>query len=77
MVYMADILIEVINNYLPVKNNVEYAQEKFMQTSKMSKKAMDMIFNNSDLAPIQEHLSYKNIDELKALLIELAYGKVI
>lgn len=36
-----------------------------------------MFFNNFDLAPIQKHLSYKNINEIKVLLMRLLYGKSI
>ncbi len=47
-----------------------------MQDSKMTKGLMGMFFNNPDLAPMREHLSYKNVDEMRALLTELPYGKV-
>ena len=77
MAYMADIPIEQDNNCFPFKNNVEYAWAKFMQTSKMSKGSMGMFFNNPDLAPMRQHLNYKNVDEMRALLTELPYGKVI
>lgn len=36
-----------------------------------------MLFNDSDLAHMQEQLSFKNMDEMQALLTELLYGKVI
>ena len=48
-----------------------------MQTSKMLKGSMGMFFNNPDLAPMRQHLNYKNVDEMRALLTELPYGKVI
>lgn len=48
-----------------------------MQASKMTKRSMRMFFHNPDLAPMRKHLSYKNVDEIRALLIELPYGKVI
>ena len=48
-----------------------------MQDSKMTKKSMRMFFNNLDLTLMQEHLSYKSVDEMRALLTELPYGKVI
>ena len=76
MAYMADIPIEQDNNCLPFKNNVKYAWAKFMQTSKMLKGSMGMFFNNPDLAPMRQHLSYKNVDKIRALLTELPYGKV-
>ena len=38
---------------------------------------MGMFFNNLDLAPMREHLSSKSVDEIRALLTELLYGKVI
>ncbi len=47
-----------------------------MQDSKMTKRSMRMFFNNPDLAPMREHLSYKNVDEMRVLLTELPYGKV-
>ncbi len=43
----------------------------------MMKGSMTMFFNNPTLAPMWEYLSYKNVDEMRALLIELPYGKVI
>ena len=43
----------------------------------MTKESMKMFFNNLDLVSIWKHLSYKNIDEIKALLTELPYSKVI
>ncbi len=47
-----------------------------MQASKMTKRSMRMFFSNPTLAPMREHLSYKNVDGMKALLTELPYGKV-
>ena len=47
-----------------------------MQDSKMTKKSIGIFFNNPDLASMQEHLSYKNVDEMKALLTKLLYGKI-
>ena len=76
MAYMADILIEQDNSCLLFKNNVEYAWAKIMQTSKMLKESIGMFFNNPDLAPMQQHLSYKNMDKIKTLLTELPYGKI-
>ena len=55
---------------------MEYAWAKFMQTSKMSIGLMGMFFNNPDLAPMQQHLSYKNVNKMRALLTELPYVKV-
>lgn len=77
MTYMMDIPIDQNNNCHLFKNNMEYAQAKFIQASKMSKKSMDIFFNNSDLALIQEYLSYKNGDKMGALLRKLSYGKII
>ncbi len=76
MAYLADKPVVLNNNGLPFKNNVEYAWVKFMQDNKMTKKSMGMFFNNPDLAPMRKHLSYKNVDEMRALLTELPYGKV-
>ena len=42
----------------------------------MTKESMGKFFNNPDLASIQEHLSYKIMDEMKTLVTELPYGKV-
>ena len=42
-----------------------------MQDSKITKRSMGMFFNNLDLAPMREYLSYKNVDEMKALLTKL------
>ena len=74
--YLADKLIILNDNSLSLKNNVEYAKAKLIQDSKMIKGSMGMSFNNPDLAPMREHLSYKSVDEMKALLTELPYGKV-
>lgn len=35
-----------------------------MQDNKITKRSMGMFFNNSDLASMQKHLSYKNINEI-------------
>ena len=37
---------------------------------------MIIFFSNPILAFIWKHLSYKNVDEMRALLTELLYGKV-
>ena len=76
MVYLADIPVVLNDNGFPFKNNVEYAWAKFMQDSKMTKGSIGIFFNNLDLAPMQEHLSFKNVDEMKALLTKLSYSKV-
>ncbi len=47
-----------------------------MQASKMTKGSMTIFFSNHTLAPMRKHLSYKNVDEMRALLIELPYSKV-
>ena len=77
MIYLADIPIVLNDDGFPFKNNVEYAWAKFMQGSKMTKRSMEMFFNNPDLVPMREHLSHKSVDEMRALLTELPYGKVI
>ncbi len=64
------------DNQLPFKNNVEYEWARFMQVSKMTNGSMTICFSNLTLALMQEHLSYKNVDEMKALLTELLYSKV-
>ena len=76
MAYLPDIPVVLNDNDLPFKNNVEYAWAKFMQESKITKGSIGIFFNNLDLAPMWEHLSYKSVDEIKALLTELPYGKV-
>ena len=76
MVYLADTPVILNNNGLPYKNNIEYTRAKFMQDSKITKRSIGMFFNNPDLVSMRKHLSYKIIDEIKALLIELPYGKV-
>lgn len=48
-----------------------------MQTSKMPKRSMTMFFTNLNLALMQAHLSYKNVDKIRALLTELLYTRVI
>ncbi len=64
------------DNRLPFKNNIEYKWARFMQASKMTKGSMTMSFSNPTLSPMLEHLSYKNVDKMRALLIELPYDKV-
>ncbi len=75
MADVADILGDM-DNRLPFKNNVEYEWARFKQSSKMTKESMTMFFSNPTLAPMWEHLSYKNVDEMRALLTELLYDKV-
>lgn len=77
MIYIANIPIDQDNNCFLLRNNVIYAYAKFMQAGKMSKKLIDMFFNNLDLIPIQQHLNQKNKNKMKALLMKLSYGKVI
>ena len=48
-----------------------------MQDSKIIKSSMGIFFNNPHLTPKQEHLSYKNVDEMKVLLTKLPYAKII
>lgn len=62
---------------LHLKINVKYAWARLMQASKMIKRSMTMFFTNSDLALMWEHLNYKNVDKIRALLIELPYDKII
>lgn len=76
VVGIANILVIKNNNCLLFKNNIEYAWARFMQTSKITKRSMTIFFTNPDLAPMREHLSYKNADKMKVLLIELPYSKV-
>ena len=64
----ADIPVIFNDNGLPFKNNVEYAKAKFMQDNKMTKRSIGIFFNNPDLALIWEYLSYKSVDEMRALL---------
>ncbi len=75
MEYLLDKAVDLNDNSLLFKNNVEYALAKFTQDNKMTKRSMGMFFNNPDFTPIGEHLSYRNIDEMKVLLTELPYGK--
>ena len=76
MAYLTDKPVVLNDNGLTFKNNVEYAWAKLMQDSKMTKQSTGMFFNNPELAPIREHLSYKNVNEMRVLLTELSYGKV-
>ena len=76
MVYLTDTLVVLNDNSFSIKNNVEYAWAKFIQDSKLTKGLMKRFFNNLDLAAIWEHLSYKSVDEIRALMIESLYGKV-
>lgn len=76
MAYMKDILVYVENNYHPFINSVNYTWAKFLQASKILKESIDMFFYNPDLALMQEQLSYKNVVEMRALLIKLAYSKI-
>ena len=47
-----------------------------MQASKMTKELMTIFLNNSTLTSMREHLSYKNVKKIRALLIELPYDNV-
>ena len=42
----------------------------------MTKESMRMFFSNLTLALLQKHLSYKNVDKMRALLKGLSYGKI-
>lgn len=68
MAYLVDILVILNNNGLPFNNNIEYGLAKFMQDSKITKELIKMFFNNLDLVPMREYLSFKNVDEIGALL---------
>lgn len=67
MVDIANILAVEDNNCLLFKNNIEYLWAKFIQVSKMTKKSIAMFFNNSDFGTYAGHLSYKNVDKMRAL----------
>ena len=77
MAYLTDIPIKQNNNCIPFENNVVYTWTRFIQTYKMLKGLIDMFFNNFDLAPMQKHLSHKNINKMRTLLTKLLYGSVI
>ena len=47
-----------------------------MKDSKITKRSMKIFINNPDLVFMREHLSYKSVDKIQALLIELPYSKV-
>ncbi len=64
------------DNRLPLKINVENKWARFIQASKMTKGSKTIFFSNSTLAHMREHLSYKNVDKIRALLKELPYSKV-
>ena len=74
--YLAGILVVLNNNSLLLKDNIEYALAMFMQYNNMTKGLMRIFFNNLDLVLIWKYLSYKSVDEIKALLIKLLYSKV-
>ena len=49
-----------------------------MQASKMTKELMTIfLVTNLTLTTMWEHLSYKNMDKMKALLTQLSYYQVI
>lgn len=62
MVDMTNILVINNNNYFLSKNNVEYAQARFMQASQIIKRLMIMFFAKLNLAFMQKYLNYKNIN---------------
>lgn len=64
------------NNCLLFKNTIEYEQARFIQVNKMIKKLIIIFFSNSTLVSMWKHLSYKNIDKIRALLTKLSYNKV-
>lgn len=74
---IVNILVIKNNNRLLFKNNIQYVWARFIEASKMTKGSMTIFFINLNLAPMQEHLNYKNMDKMRALLTELPYSKVI
>ena len=76
MAYLADILINVNKSGLLFKNNIKYIKGKFMQDSKMTKKLIELFFNNLNLIAIQDYLSCKNKNKIKILIIKLLYRKI-
>lgn len=77
MTFLADIMVVLNDNSFLFKNNVKYTRAKFMQDSKMTKESIGMFFNNPNLAPIWEYLSYKNLNKMRGMLTKLPYSKVI
>lgn len=63
-------------NHHLIKHSVDYAWAKFLQASKMSKRLIEIFFSNPYLALMQKQLSYKNMDKIRTLLIELPYSKI-
>lgn len=55
------------NNYYLCKNNVDYISTKFIESSKIFKEIINIFFDNFDLTPIQEQLSYKNVNKMWVL----------
>lgn len=51
---MEDIVMNIDNNCYLFKKNVDYAQSKFLQASKMSKRLMGIFFSNPDFALMQK-----------------------
>ena len=76
LVDITNISVVENDNCFQCKNNVEYTWAKFIQVSKIIKELMTMFFTNSNLAPMWEYLSYKNVNKMRALLIQLLYSKV-
>lgn len=76
MVYITNMSIVINNNCFPLKNNVEYTWAKFIQASKMTKGSIEIFFRNPNLISMQKYLSYKNMNKIKVLLMELLYDKV-
>lgn len=52
MAIMTNILIDQNNNCLLYKNRMKYIKAKIIQARKMSKRLMDIFFNNPNLASI-------------------------
>lgn len=49
---MKNILIDLNNNYYLFKNNIDYTYTNFLQSSKISKKLVNIFFNNHNLTLI-------------------------
>lgn len=47
-----------------------------MQADKIKKRSIRIFFTNFNKASIREYQSYKNIDQIKILLIESLYSKI-
>lgn len=75
--YIEDVPVDIDNNCYLFGHDIDYAQAKFLQASKMLKGLISILFSDYDLKSIQEQLSYKIIYEIQALMTKLLYGKVM